>query len=137
MPVRTAKGTALARRVEGFRRFIKTAAVAQAHPAGQPDTLYDYLPYAIAFGCTKEWADLTGSLTHTGQAPSWYQSQRAIHPGQPGLAAAVQLLLLLHPLLRNLDEQLDSNHRIGRSGQWRHRRRLRGGGGGGGGVGSW
>ena len=39
MPVRTAQGTALARRVEGFRRYIKTAAVAQAHPAGQPDML--------------------------------------------------------------------------------------------------
>ena len=73
MPVRTAQGTALARRVEGFRRYIKTAAVAQAHPAGQPDMLYDCLPYAIAFGCTKEWADLTGSLTHTGQPPSWYR----------------------------------------------------------------
>src|SRR5712691_12355897 len=50
MPTRTAEGTAMARRVEGFRRYIKTAAAAQAHPAGQPGTLYDYLPYAIAFG---------------------------------------------------------------------------------------
>jgi hypothetical protein len=63
MPVRTAQGTALARRVEGFRRYIKTTAAAQAHPAGQPDMLYDCLPYAIAFGCTKEWAGPT-SPTH-------------------------------------------------------------------------
>ena len=82
MPVRTAAGTAMALRVKGFRRFIKTAAAAPAHPAWQPDTLYDYLPYAIAFGCTKEWADLTGSLARTAQAPSWYEPSAPFTPGR-------------------------------------------------------
>lgn len=82
MPVRTAAGTALARRVKGFRMFIKTAAAAPAQPAWQPDALYDYLPYAIAFGCTKEWADLTGSLSHTAQAPSWYEPGAPFTPGR-------------------------------------------------------
>ncbi len=81
MPARTPAGAAMARRVEGFRSYITTAAVAQAHPAGQPDALYDYLPYAIAFGCTQEWADLTGSLAHTGPAPSWYHASAPPTPG--------------------------------------------------------
>src|SRR5262249_26856052 len=86
MPVRTAKGTEVARKLEGFRRYIMTTAggqapaagkahpadrahpadqaapVDQAHPAGQ-DMRDAYLPYAIAFGCTKEWADVTAAMT--------------------------------------------------------------------------
>ena len=80
MPVRTAEGAALTRRVEGFRRYLMTAAVAQAPSDGQPGTLYDYLPYAIAFGCTQQWAELTSSLARAGQAPAWYQPRAPFTP---------------------------------------------------------
>ena len=43
----------MTRQVEGFRRYVTTAAVAQPpDPDGRIGALYDYLPYAIAFGCT-------------------------------------------------------------------------------------
>jgi uncharacterized membrane protein YgcG len=80
MPVRTAEGAALARRVEGFRGFIETAAATQARSAGQPDTLYDYLPYAIIFGCTQRWAAMTAALADTGRAPSWYRTSGPFLP---------------------------------------------------------
>jgi uncharacterized membrane protein YgcG len=136
MPVRTAEGTALARRVEGFRRYIKTAAVAPAHPAGQPDTLYDYLPYAIAFGCTKQWADLTDSLTHTGQAPSWYQTGAPFTPGslsslpQSGYFSSVHHFATAANNWVATTGSAAGGHGGGGGGS-------SGGGGGGGGGGSW
>lgn len=136
MPVRTAKGTAMARRVEGFRRYIKTAAVAQAHPAGQPDALYDYLPYAIAFGCTKEWADLTDSLAHTGQAPSWYHTRA---PFTPGSLASLPLSSYYFSSMHHF--ATTANHWIATSGSGSGGSGFSGGGfsggGGGGGGGSW
>jgi len=80
MPVRTAEGAALARRVEGFRGFIQTAAATQAPSAGQPDSVYDYLPYAIIFGCTPQWAAMTAALAVTGRAPSWYRTSGPFLP---------------------------------------------------------
>ena len=53
------------------------------------------------------------------------RAQRAVHPRQAGIAAAVQLLLLLPALLRNLGEQLGRDHRIGLRRQCLQRRRLR------------
>jgi len=81
MPVRTAKGTDLARRLLGFRRYLTTTAAGQARPAGQADLLDDYLPYAIVFGCTKQWAELSAAVTGAGQAPSWYRSSGPYVPG--------------------------------------------------------
>lgn len=121
MPVRTPEGTALARRVEGFRRFIKTAAVAQAPPAGQPETLYDYLPYALALGCTKEWADFTGSLARAGQPPSWYHTRAPFIPGS---------LYSLSQFATDANKTIATTT-SGRGGGFS------GGGGGGGGGGSW
>jgi len=76
MPVRTAQGTELARRLLGFRSYLTTGAAGQACAAGQVDLLDDHLPYAIVFGCTKQWADVTGSLADAGPAPSWYGPYR-------------------------------------------------------------
>jgi uncharacterized membrane protein YgcG len=85
MPVRTAKGTEVARKLEGFRRYIMTTAAGHAHPAGQ-DVSGAYLPYAIAFGCTKEWADLTAAATDGDRVPSWYRG------AGPGSASNLALL---------------------------------------------
>jgi uncharacterized membrane protein YgcG len=79
MPARTARGTDLARRLAGFRRYITTAAAGPPGPAQRYDVLYDYLPYAIAFGCTREWAEVTASLEEVDRPPSWYRSSRPSH----------------------------------------------------------
>jgi len=81
MPVRTAQGTELARRLLGFRSYLTTGAAGQACAAGQVDLFDDHLPYAIVFGCTKQWADVTGSLADAGPAPSWYRSSGPYRPG--------------------------------------------------------
>ena len=87
MPVRTQQGRLLAARLLAFQEYIKTAAVAQARTGGQGDALYDYLPYAIVFGCTSEWAGVTAALTGTSQAPSWYRSSRPLSATDMALLA--------------------------------------------------
>lgn len=69
MPVRTAKGTELTRKLLGFRRYLTTTAAGQTHPAGQ-DTLDIYLPYAIVFGRAKQWAAATQAVADAVQEPS-------------------------------------------------------------------
>lgn len=72
MPRRTAKGTGVLRRVEGFRRFIDESEKDRARFAEQNHLFSEYLPYAIVFGATEKWArafaGLEGELTQL----SWY-----------------------------------------------------------------
>jgi uncharacterized protein (TIGR04222 family) len=56
MPARTAKGTAVLRRVRGFRIVIEKAEANIARWAEQENVFTRYLPYAIVFGCTDKWA---------------------------------------------------------------------------------
>jgi uncharacterized protein (TIGR04222 family) len=77
MPRRTAKGTAITRRVAGFRRVIETAEEHTARWAEQENVFTRFLPYAIVFGVTDKWARAFEAL---GQQPpgdmSWYVSSR-------------------------------------------------------------
>ena len=50
MPSRTAKGTAIARRVGGFRTVIETAETHMSRWAEEQNVFTRYLPYAIVFG---------------------------------------------------------------------------------------
>jgi uncharacterized membrane protein YgcG len=136
MPARTAKGTALARRVEQFRRFIQTpAAATQAQPAGQPDTLYDYLPYAIAFGCTQEWAGVTAALADPDRAPSWYSTGQPFWPATlSSLPRSAYYFSTMHHFATNTNTWIAS-HASGTGGSGFGG--FSGGGGGGGGGGSW
>jgi len=72
MPERTAAGNHLARQARGFRSYLKTLAMQQACPAGQPGLLYDYIPYAIAFGCASQWDEMGAALTEDA-GPAWYR----------------------------------------------------------------
>ncbi|HEX2320113.1 MAG TPA: DUF2207 domain-containing protein [Streptosporangiaceae bacterium] len=137
MPARTAKGTALARRVEQFRRFIQTpAAATQEQPAGQPDTLYDYLPYAIAFGCTQEWAAVTAALAGPGRPPSWYSTGQPSWPATlSSLPGSAYYFSTLHHFATNTNNWIES-HASGTGGSG-FSGGFSGGGGGGGGGGSW
>ena len=72
MPRRTAKGTGVLRRVEGFRRFIDESEKDRARFAEQQHLFSEYLPYAIVFGATEKWARAFAGLDGELPAPSWY-----------------------------------------------------------------
>jgi uncharacterized membrane protein YgcG len=76
MPRRTAKGTALARRVAGFRRVIESAETHMARWAEEEGVFTRYLPYAIVFGCTERWAKAFADLATGEPDTSWYISSR-------------------------------------------------------------
>ncbi|MGK2957863.1 MAG: DUF2207 domain-containing protein [Acidimicrobiales bacterium] len=76
MPSRSAKGTAMHRRVAGFRRLIESPTeVGHAQFNERNDLFSTYLPFAIVFGCTGEWAkafeDLDAASLDTS---NWYSS---------------------------------------------------------------
>ena len=77
MPRRTARGVAVLRRAQGFRRFIEESEKDRARFAEQQHLFSEYLPYAIVFGATEKWArafaGLDGELPETG----WYGGSRA------------------------------------------------------------
>ena len=76
MPARTAKGTAMTRRVNGFRVVIDKAEEHMSKWAEQENVFTRFLPYAVVFGVTDKWAKAFEPL---GQLPSdttWYVSSR-------------------------------------------------------------
>jgi uncharacterized protein (TIGR04222 family) len=72
MPRRTAKGTGVLRRVEGFRRFINESEKERARFAEQQHLFSEYLPYAIVFGATEKWARAFAGLDGQLPEPTWY-----------------------------------------------------------------
>ena len=77
MPRRTAKGTALARRIEGFRTVIEKAEAHMSHWAEEENVFTRFLPYAVVFGCTDKWAKAFESLaTPPPSDTSWYVGTR-------------------------------------------------------------
>ncbi|HEX3621311.1 MAG TPA: DUF2207 domain-containing protein [Acidimicrobiales bacterium] len=77
MPRRTAKGTGVLRRAEGFRRFINESEKERARFAEQQHLFSEYLPYAIVFGATERWARAFAGLDGELPQPSWYGGQGA------------------------------------------------------------
>jgi uncharacterized membrane protein len=77
MPRRTARGTAMTRRVNGFRRVIETAETHISRWAEEENVFTRYLPYAIVFGCTDGWAKaFAGLAAAPATDTSWYVSGR-------------------------------------------------------------
>ncbi len=74
MPRRSARGTAMVRRIRGFRRVIETAEAHQARWAEREHVFPRYLPFAIVFGLTEEWARAFAGLAAPEQISSWYVS---------------------------------------------------------------
>jgi uncharacterized protein (TIGR04222 family) len=75
MPRRTAKGTAILRRVRGYRQVIDTADRYLARWAEQENVFPKTLPYAIVFGLTDKWAKAFASLAEdpaTAPSMAWY-----------------------------------------------------------------
>ena len=76
MPRRTAKGTAMTRRVGGFRTVIETAEEHTARWAEQEQVFTRLLPYAVVFGVTERWARTFEALGEVPDEMSWYVSTR-------------------------------------------------------------
>jgi hypothetical protein len=72
MPHRTAKGTGVLRRVEGFRRFIEESEKERARFAERAHLFTEYLPYAVVFGATDTWARAFAGLDGELPAGRWY-----------------------------------------------------------------
>ena len=76
MPARTAKGTAMLRRIRGFRRVIATAETHMSRWAEEENVFTRYLPYAIVFGLTKKWAKAFEDMGLRPDTSSWYVGPR-------------------------------------------------------------
>jgi uncharacterized membrane protein YgcG len=76
MPARTAKGTAMTRRVNGFRVVIEKAEEHMAKWAEQENVFTRFLPYAVVFGVTDKWAKAFEALGELPDDMSWYVSSR-------------------------------------------------------------
>jgi hypothetical protein len=80
MPRRTAKGTGVLRRVQGFRRFIDESEKERARFAEQQHLFSEYLPYAIVFGATEKWARAFAGLDDELVRPDWYGGSSTFTP---------------------------------------------------------
>ena len=125
MPRRTAKGTAALRRALGFRQFIETAETRRSEFAEKANLFYDYLPFAVVFGCVDRWAKTFEGLALP--APTWYASSNAFTAmafadSMDGFSTTTSGTLVSTP---------------GGSGSSGFSGGSSGGGGGGGGGGSW
>ena len=77
MPRRTAKGTGVLRRVQGFRRFIVESEKDRARFAEQQHLFSEYLPYAIVFGATDKWARAFAGIGDELPVQEWYGGTHA------------------------------------------------------------
>jgi uncharacterized protein (TIGR04222 family) len=77
MPARTAEGTAMVRRVRGFRRVIETAETHMSRWAEEENVFTRFLPYAVVFGLTEKWAKAFAQLGIEPDTTSWYAGQHA------------------------------------------------------------
>jgi uncharacterized membrane protein YgcG len=73
MPRRTAVGHGVYRRIVGFQDFVENSEKHRAQWAERKHLFTEYLPYAIAFGATTQWARTLESLgAPPPQASGWY-----------------------------------------------------------------
>jgi len=140
MPARTAKGTDLARRLQGFRNYLTSLAAEPASAASQAGLLDDYLPYAIVFGCTKQWAEVSAAVSDADRAPSWYRTSGRYAPGRLSSSSrSAYYLSSMHQFATTTNNWI-ATHSASSGGSGSSGFSgggFSGGGGGGGGGGSW
>ena len=133
IPRRTAKGYAVLRHVDGFRRFIEESEKDRAQFAEKKNLFTQYLPYAIVFGATEKWARAFAGL---GDEPpdtsSWYVAQGAFNYLAFSSAINSFTVASAGTLVSTPPSTSGSSGSSGFSGGG-----FSGGGGGGGGGGSW
>ncbi|MCL4292861.1 MAG: DUF2207 domain-containing protein [Acidimicrobiia bacterium] len=129
MPRRTARGTAVLRRAQGFRRFIEESESERARFAERANLFSEYLPYAVVFGATEKWARAFSGLAGTPPGTSaWYVSNHAFAPDTFGQSVEHFAVTSVGTLTSKPASSGGSGFSGGGSS---------GGGGGGGGGGSW
>ncbi len=128
MPRRTAKGTGVLRRVQGFRRFILESEKDRARFAEQQHLFSEYLPYAIVFGATEKWARAFAGIDGELPQPNWY--------GGSGAFTAVGFSHSIDGFAVTTAGTITSTP-AGSGGSGFSGGGFSGGGGGGGGGGSW
>ena len=84
------------RRVLGFRRFIVEAETERARFAERAGLFYEYLPYAIVFGETQQWARAFEGLAVPQPGEALHRRLRQSPPeiGPPHVDAAIRRLAL-------------------------------------------
>jgi uncharacterized membrane protein YgcG len=129
MPRRTAKGYAVLRHAEGFKRFIDESEKRRAEFAEKKNLFSEYLPYAVVFGATKKWAHAFADLgDEAPDTSSWYVAQ---HPLDYALfAGAMDGFAVTSAGTLTSAPASSGSSGFGGGG-------FSGGGGGGGGGGSW
>jgi uncharacterized protein (TIGR04222 family) len=126
MPARTAAGTAMLRRIRGFRTVIATAETHMARWAEQEGVFTRFLPYAVVFGLTEKWAEAFAGLAQ--EAPTFYVSTRPFVVGE--FASAIDGFSVTTGGTLATAPAASGSSGFGGGGSV-------GGGGGGGGGGSW
>jgi uncharacterized membrane protein len=127
-PRRTAKGTAMLRRVQGFRVVIDTSEKELSRFAEVNMIFSRFLPYAIVFGLTEKWARAFEQLGIQPDTSGWYVSS---HPfTYAGFGHAIDGFTV--STAGSIASQPASSGSSGFGGGG-----FSGGGGGGGGGGSW
>lgn len=80
MPARTGKGTAMYRRVLGFREMFAAGEGDRQNWAAEQNLFSHYLPYAMVFGMTERWAQTFAQLSAEGvvqpEQMGWWVSPR-------------------------------------------------------------
>ena len=128
MPRRTAKGTAMVRRIQGFRTYIETAEVQEAKFQEQENLFSRYLPYAIVFGAVEKWAQRFEGLDQQAANVGWYAGS---HPFTAvGFSQAMDSFTVTTSGTISSTPSSSGGSGFGGGGS-------SGGGGGGGGGGSW
>lgn len=128
MPRRTPMGHGLYRRVIGFEDFIENSEKHRAQWAERRHLFTEYLPYAIAFGATKQWArTLEGLGAPSPQEGGWYVG----HSAYTWSAFGAQMGSFSSSAAATLSSTPGGSGGSGFGGG------SSGGGGGGGGGGSW
>ena len=122
---RTRKGYEALDHLKGFKDFLGTTEKERYKfhnaPAKSPEQFMEYLPYAIAFGAEKEWANVFKDITIPD--PDWYDG------GGAGSFSAVNLTTSIGAFSTAFASSSGSSGAGGGGSV--------GGGGGGGGGGSW
>ncbi len=82
-PHRTAKGTAMLSRVQGFKELFDVGEGERQRWLEDKGAFSRYLPYAIVFGCAERWAETFAELGATPEEMGigvWYTSPYPINP---------------------------------------------------------
>lgn len=136
----TRQGQEILDQIEGYRLYLSVAEgerlkVLATEPEMTPEAFEHHLPYAMALGVEKEWADRfaavadAAAIQQVAQAPRWYRTQS---PSLGMSTIAASLSGTLSSTLTSASTAPSSSGSSGSSGGGSS-----GGGGGGGGGGSW